>query len=159
MDKFKIRGGQSLSGTVTISGAKNAALPILMATVLPSDKVTLSNVPNLHDVDTTLELLDCLGVTHRRVGETAVCIDPTTLNHFKAPYELVKTMRASILVLVSLVYKHVQVMKIQVKKQGFSILNLQFSTPRFKIDKTFEVEKLTIFTDTLLKGLNNASDR
>lgn len=105
MDKFKIRGGQALSGTVTISGAKNAALPILMATVLPSDKVTLSNVPNLHDVDTTLELLDCLGVTHRRVGETAVCIDPTTLNHFKAPYELVKTMRASILVLGPLLAK------------------------------------------------------
>ncbi|MBL4856385.1 MAG: UDP-N-acetylglucosamine 1-carboxyvinyltransferase, partial [Idiomarina sp.] len=54
MDKFKIRGGQPLSGSVTISGAKNAALPILMASLLPSEKITLSNVPDLHDVDTTL---------------------------------------------------------------------------------------------------------
>ncbi|MFS6537532.1 UDP-N-acetylglucosamine 1-carboxyvinyltransferase [Idiomarina loihiensis] len=105
MDKFKIRGGQPLSGSVTISGAKNAALPILMASLLPSEKITLSNVPDLHDVDTTLELLDCLGISHSNLNNNSVCIDPTTLNHFKAPYELVKTMRASILVLGPLLAK------------------------------------------------------
>lgn len=105
MDKFKIRGGQPLKGSVTISGAKNAALPILMAALLPSDKVTLSNVPDLHDVDTTLTLLDCLGIRHSSLDNNQVCIDPTTLNDFKAPYDLVKTMRASILVLGPLLAK------------------------------------------------------
>ena len=105
MDKFKIRGGQPLSGSVKISGAKNAALPILMASLLPSDKVMLSNVPDLHDVDTTLELLDCLGICHSSLNDNSVTIDPTTLNHFKAPYDLVKTMRASILVLGPLLAK------------------------------------------------------
>lgn len=105
MDTFKIRGGQPLKGSVTISGAKNAALPILMAALLPSDKVTLSNVPDLHDVDTTLTLLDCLGICHSNLENNQVCIDPTTLNDFKAPYDLVKTMRASILVLGPLLAK------------------------------------------------------
>src|SRR5438132_819838 len=105
MDKLLIRGGRRLAGEVVISGAKNAALPELCATLLADGPVTLRNVPKLQDVATTLKLLRGMGanvawgalVDGGRVDE--VVIDATSLTSQEAPYELVKTMRASILVL------------------------------------------------------------
>ncbi len=99
MDKLKIRGGKPLSGEVAISGAKNAALPILAGTLLADGPVTVTNVPHLNDITTTISLLGRMGVTvtiHETMG---VEVNPNTINNFQAPYELVKTMRASILVL------------------------------------------------------------
>lgn len=99
MDKLTIQANGALSGDVVISGAKNAALPILMAGVLADTEFVVTNVPQLRDVNTSCELLRCLGagVTQSQDGE--VRIDTSTLNNYCAPYELVKTMRASILVL------------------------------------------------------------
>jgi UDP-N-acetylglucosamine 1-carboxyvinyltransferase len=99
MDKLIITGGVSLEGEVRISGAKNAALPILAATLLPSGQVTVGNVPHLQDVTTTNELLGRMGVSVTIDEKLRVGVDPTTLRDCVAPYELVKTMRASILVL------------------------------------------------------------
>ncbi|MGM8892214.1 UDP-N-acetylglucosamine 1-carboxyvinyltransferase, partial [Psychrobacter sp. 1Y1] len=99
MDKLKIEASGALAGNVVISGAKNAALPILMAGVLAETDFNVSNVPNLRDVNTSCELLRCLGAEVTRSGTDKVCISTTNLNEFCAPYELVKTMRASILIL------------------------------------------------------------
>ena len=99
MDKLIITGGGPLDGEVRISGAKNAALPILAATLLASKPVTVRNVPHLHDITTTMELLGRLGVELVVDEKLNVEINPTTINKFVAPYELVRTMRASILVL------------------------------------------------------------
>lgn len=101
MDKFKIIGPTSLNGEVIISGAKNAALPILFASLLATEPVEIKNVPKLKDIDTTLELLERLGVKVER--NDGIRIDASQLNHFCAPYELVKTMRASIWALGPLV--------------------------------------------------------
>lgn len=99
MDKLIISGGKPLIGEVLISGAKNAALPIMAATLLASDNVTLSNVPHLKDITTMMELLGQLGA-HLVIDEKMnVQVDASQINEFVAPYELVKTMRASILVL------------------------------------------------------------
>ncbi|SJM91530.1 UDP-N-acetylglucosamine 1-carboxyvinyltransferase [Crenothrix polyspora] len=99
MDKLIITGGARLSGELRISGAKNAALPILAATLLSHSPVTVGNVPHLHDITTTLELLGRMGV-HLLVDERMnIEIDSSKISSFVAPYELVKTMRASILVL------------------------------------------------------------
>lgn len=99
MDKFIIQGGQPLLGEIRISGAKNAALPILMATLVTDKQVTISNVPHLKDVTTTLELLGRMGV-QLTVGEgMSIVADAKNLTDYVAPYDLVKTMRASILVL------------------------------------------------------------
>lgn len=99
MDRLIINGGQPLKGEVVISGAKNAALPILAATLLVSDHVTLSNVPHLNDVTTMLHLLTQLGARVDKKEDQTVCIDASQINQLVAPYDLVKTMRASILVL------------------------------------------------------------
>lgn len=99
MDKFIIHGGQPLSGEVAISGAKNAALPILAATILATDHVTLQNVPRLKDIQTMKLLLNKLGVQIDTKDETTLRLNASELNQFTAPYELVKTMRASVLVL------------------------------------------------------------
>jgi UDP-N-acetylglucosamine 1-carboxyvinyltransferase len=101
MDKLLIRGGRSLHGEVTISGAKNAALPELCAALLTADPVTLTNVPKLQDVSTTLKVLRHLGATADRDEQQTdlVRIDASTVHSTEAPYDLVKTMRASILVL------------------------------------------------------------
>ena len=99
MDKLQITGGGSLDGSIRISGAKNAALPILMATLLAEGPTTIGNVPHLNDVTTTLELLGVMG-NSMTLGEImTVEIDTSTITTFEAPYDLVKTMRASILVL------------------------------------------------------------
>ena len=97
MDKFKIDGRCTLNGEVTISGAKNAALPILFATLLCDEEIHLSNVPRLKDVGTTIKLLEMLGATTKVNGNVTVLTG--AVNNHVAPYELVKTMRASILAL------------------------------------------------------------
>src|SRR5258706_3422656 len=101
MDKLLIRGGRRLSGEVTISGAKSAALPELCAALLMAEPVTLTNVPRLQDVNTTLRLLRNMGATAERSESTpdSVTIDAGHVTAPEASYDLVKTMRASILVL------------------------------------------------------------
>ena len=99
MDKLLINGGLTLSGKVTISGAKNAALPILAGTLLASEPVRVSNVPHLKDVTTMLSLLQIMGVQVTVDDQLEVEIDASSVDRREAPYELVKTMRASILVL------------------------------------------------------------
>lgn len=99
MDKLIITGGQALSGEVVISGAKNAALPILAASLLAKDNVTIANVPHLRDVTTMMELLGQLGAVLTVDEKMNIQIDASRVNNLVAPYELVKTMRASILVL------------------------------------------------------------
>lgn len=99
MDKLLIQGGACLKGDVLISGAKNAALPILASTLLASEPVTISNLPHLHDVSTMLELMRRLGVKITAHESMSVEIDASNMNSVVAPYDLVKTMRASILVL------------------------------------------------------------
>jgi UDP-N-acetylglucosamine 1-carboxyvinyltransferase len=106
MDKLQIQGGARLDGEVRISGAKNAALPILAAALLPEEPVRIGNVPHLHDVTTMIALLGRLGVGVTLDDGMHVEVNPTTTNEFVAPYELVKTMRASILVLGPLVARH-----------------------------------------------------
>lgn len=99
MDKLIITGGVALEGEIVTSGAKNAVLPILAATLLTEKPVTLSNIPHLNDVTTIMELLGRMGV-QLTVDETMkIEVDSSDVDNFKAPYELVKTMRASILVL------------------------------------------------------------
>ncbi|WP_068636979.1 UDP-N-acetylglucosamine 1-carboxyvinyltransferase [Thauera butanivorans] len=102
MDKLLIEGGSRLSGEVAISGAKNAALPILCAALLTAEPVTFTNVPQLKDIGTLLALLAQMGVKVAREGDS-VTLDASGLNNPVAPYEMVKTMRASILVLGPLV--------------------------------------------------------
>ncbi|MFM0052563.1 UDP-N-acetylglucosamine 1-carboxyvinyltransferase [Caballeronia grimmiae] len=103
MDKLVITGGTKLSGEITVSGAKNAALPILCASLLTAEDVQLSNVPNLKDVRTTLELLRQMGVQSQALQDGCVTLNASKVDKLVAPYEMVKTMRASILVLGPLV--------------------------------------------------------
>ncbi|MDG2952855.1 UDP-N-acetylglucosamine 1-carboxyvinyltransferase [Exercitatus varius] len=102
MEKFRVYGQSTLSGEVRISGAKNAALPILFAAILAEEPVKLINVPELKDVDTTFEILRKLGVTVERGDDKTVLIDASKIDRYVAPYELVKTMRASIWALAPL---------------------------------------------------------
>lgn len=99
MDKLLIRGGRELRGEVSISGAKNAALPELCAALLTAQPVTLRNVPRLQDVATMLKLIRNMGVRVEQGADDTVRIDASTLSSPEAPYELVKTMRASVLAL------------------------------------------------------------
>ena len=103
MQKFRVYGQSCLKGTVEISGAKNAALPILFAAILATEPVTLTNVPDLKDIETTLKILRQLGVVVTRNEQGVVSLDASKIDHFIAPYELVKTMRASIWALAPLV--------------------------------------------------------
>ena len=104
MHKFKIEGGKALIGDVVISGAKNAALPIILATILTDEPVVLHNVPNLRDVKTSFRLLEVAGKSVKQLDESSYEITGTVTNS-QAPYELVKTMRASILTLGPLAAK------------------------------------------------------
>ncbi|MEO0577043.1 MAG: UDP-N-acetylglucosamine 1-carboxyvinyltransferase, partial [Pseudomonadota bacterium] len=106
MEKLAIAGGQPLTGEIRVSGAKNAALPILAASLLADEPVTLTNVPHLRDVTTTLSLLQQLGVEVTVGEQLAVTLDASGLHSHTAPYELVKTMRASILVLGPLLARY-----------------------------------------------------
>ena len=99
MDRLIINGGERLQGEIRISGAKNAVLPIMAATLLADGPVTVRNIPHLHDVTTTMELLGRMGI-HLTVDEKMdIVVDAGTINSLYAPYELVRTMRSSILVL------------------------------------------------------------
>ena len=106
MDKLSITGGRVLSGRLRVSGAKNAALPILAGTLLTDEAVVLSNAPHLHDVTTMIELLGCLGADVIIDEKLNVEVTARDLTQLRAPYELVKTMRASFLVLGPLVAKY-----------------------------------------------------
>ena len=99
MDKLRIRGGQQLKGEIAISGAKNAALPQLCAALLTEQTVTLHNVPRLQDVATMLRLIRNMGVNAERGEDGSVTLNAMALNNPQAPYDLVKTMRASVLAL------------------------------------------------------------
>ncbi len=99
MNKLLINGSGKLKGDVRISGAKNAVLPILAATLLADGPATIENVPHLHDVTTTVELLGCMGVMVSIDEKLSVEVDSSTIENYTAPYHLVKTMRSSILVL------------------------------------------------------------
>lgn len=99
MDKLIITGGVRLDGEIRVSGAKNSALPILAATLLADSPVTVCNLPHLHDITTMCELFGCMGVELLVDEKMNVEVHANTIKQFIAPYELVKTMRASILVL------------------------------------------------------------
>ncbi len=99
MDKLLITGGKQLSGELIVSGAKNAALPILAATLLSDIPVIIGNIPHLHDITTTMELLGCMGVELSVDEKINIEVNSSTIKKLEAPYELVRTMRSSILVL------------------------------------------------------------
>ena len=106
MEQLIITGGVSLKGDVRISGAKNSALPILVGSLLASEPVTIANVPHLHDVTTIMELLGGFGM-HFLIDEYMnVQLDARNVSVFTAPYELVRTMRASFLVLGPLLARY-----------------------------------------------------
>lgn len=105
MDKLIISGGGPLNGELRISGAKNAALPILAASLLASEVVTIGNIPHLNDITTTIQLLMRMGIEVVVDEKLNISVDPTTITEYTAPYDLVKTMRASILVLGPLLTK------------------------------------------------------
>ena len=106
MDKLIINGDRALDGEIRISGAKNAVLPILAATLLADGPVTIGNVPHLNDVTTTIDLLGRLGLAVMIDEKLNIEVDPRSISAFRAPYELVKTMRASILVLGPLLARY-----------------------------------------------------
>jgi len=106
MDKLLIKGGVSLQGEIRIAGAKNSALPILASTLLTHETVQICNLPHLFDITTMIELLGCMGVEPVIDEKLNVEVNSSTIKHFSAPYELVKTMRASILVLGPLLARY-----------------------------------------------------
>ena len=106
MDKLLIKGGMSLQGEIRIAGAKNSALPILASTLLTHDTVQICNLPHLFDITTMIELLACMGVEPVIDEKINVEVNSSTIKHFNAAYELVKTMRASILVLGPLLARY-----------------------------------------------------
>ena len=106
VDKLSITGGRPLKGRLRVSGAKNAALPILAGTLLVDEPVSIGNAPHLHDVTTMIELLGCLGADVVIDEKMNVEVTARNLNNLRAPYELVKTMRASFLVLGPLLAKY-----------------------------------------------------
>ena len=99
MDKLLIRGGQRLDGEIRASGAKNAALPALIASLLADSPLQVGNIPHLQDITTTLELLQHLGASVQVDEKLAIQVVASQLRVLRAPYKLVRTMRASILVL------------------------------------------------------------
>ncbi|MGH8225456.1 MAG: UDP-N-acetylglucosamine 1-carboxyvinyltransferase, partial [Gammaproteobacteria bacterium] len=106
MNKLSIEGGTRLEGEIRISGAKNATLPILAAALLAETPLIIGNVPHLHDVTTTVTLLRRMGVDVTVGERMQLEIDAGTIREFIAPYELVRTMRASILVLGPLLARY-----------------------------------------------------
>ena len=105
MDKFVIDGGKPLKGEVSVSGSKNAALPILCASILADGPCTFRNIPKLVDISTIVEVLSILGIETRRPEVGTIVLDPAGISSYEAPYDLVKSMRASILVLGPLLAK------------------------------------------------------
>jgi UDP-N-acetylglucosamine 1-carboxyvinyltransferase len=105
MDKFVIDGGKPLKGEVSVSGSKNAALPILCASILADGPCIFRNIPKLVDISTIVEVLSILGIETRRPEVGTIVLDPAGISSYEAPYDLVKSMRASILVLGPLLAK------------------------------------------------------
>lgn len=163
MDAFKINGGQALHGEVVISGAKNAALPILMATILSETPVTISNVPRLNDIETTIKLLTQLGAQVQWLSDNELLINPTTIAHCKATYDLVKTMRASVLVLGPLLarFGHAQVSlpggcaigarPVNLHIHGMKLMsaNIDVENGYINASKAGRLQGATIFMDTV----------
>jgi UDP-N-acetylglucosamine 1-carboxyvinyltransferase len=108
MEKLLIKGGSPLSGEVRIAGAKNATLPILAATLLADGPMTLGNIPHLCDITTTITLLGSMGADITVDEKMHIRVDSSTLTDYSAPYEMVRTMRASILVLGPLLARYGQ---------------------------------------------------
>ena len=106
MERLHIRGGVNLEGEIRIAGAKNSALPVLAASLLTHDTVKVCNMPHLFDITTMLELLGCMGVQRVVDEKLNVQVDSSTIKNLNAPYELVRTMRASILVLGPLLTRY-----------------------------------------------------
>lgn len=106
MDRLHIKGGVNLEGEIRIAGAKNSALPVLAASLLTHDTVKVCNMPHLFDITTMLELLGCMGVQRVVDEKMNVQVDSSTIENLNAPYELVRTMRASILVLGPLLARY-----------------------------------------------------
>ena len=103
LEKLLIKGGKSLSGQIDCSGAKNAALPVIAASILSSDDITLKNLPYLQDITTMFELIGSMGADISLDEKMNFKLNTSNLSNLEARYELVKTMRASILVLESIV--------------------------------------------------------
>ena len=106
MDKFKIQGGQTLYGEINISGSKNAALPLIAASIMFDEGIVLDRIPHLSDVSTMIRLLAGMGVSINLIDSNKLELDASNINNYLAPYNLVKTMRASILVLGPLLAKY-----------------------------------------------------
>ena len=106
MDKFRIQGGQALSGEINISGSKNAALPLIAASIMLDERVILERIPHLRDISTMIKLLADMGVSVNLTDNNKLELDASNINNYLAPYNLVKTMRASILVLGPLLAKY-----------------------------------------------------
>ena len=106
MDKLRIIGGSQIEGDVKASGAKNAVLPILAGAILSTDAITLETVPHLNDVTTMMALLRRMGIELMLDEKMNITVDPNTIQECYAPYDLVTTMRASILVLGPLLARH-----------------------------------------------------
>ena len=106
MEKLLIKGGKSLLGEIDCSGAKNAALPVIAASILSSDDITLKNLPYLQDITTMFELIGSMGADISLDEKMNFKLNTSNLSNLEARYELVKTMRASILVLGSMVAKY-----------------------------------------------------
>lgn len=163
MDAFKINGGQPLRGDVSISGAKNAALPILMAAILSETPVNIRNVPRLNDIETTIKLLKELGAEADWLSENELRINASTITHCRAAYELVKTMRASILVLGPLLarFGHAEVSlpggcaigarPVNLHIHGLKLMqaNIDVENGYIKAEKVGKLSGATIFMDTV----------
>jgi len=106
LEKFKIQGGQALSGEINISGSKNAALPLIAASIMLDERVILERIPHLRDISTMIKLLADMGVSVNLTDNNKLELDASNINNYLAPYNLVKTMRASILVLGPLLAKY-----------------------------------------------------
>ena len=103
MKKLKIQGGHTLSGEISISGSKNAALSVIAASIMTKEKVVLENIPHLEDITTMIRLIAGMGVSVTLADNSKLILDSSKIRNYLAPYDLVKTMRASILVLGPLV--------------------------------------------------------
>lgn len=163
MESLLIEGGNALYGEVNIAGAKNSALPILMATLMAESPATISNVPQLEDVRTTHQLLTQLGARLEYIDNEQITSDATQINHCVAPYDLVKTMRASILVLGPLLarFGHAEVSlpggcAIGARPVNLHIHGLQLMGAKIKVENGYINAKVkgrlkgaTIFMDAI----------
>ncbi len=169
MDKFIISGGKALRGAVTVSGSKNASLPILCTSILADGPCTYTNVPRLMDISTICSVLSHLGIKAQRPEPNTVVLDPTRIDSFEAPYDLVKSMRASILVLGPLLAKYgrakvslpggcaIGVRPIDMHLKAFTKMGAQIELSHGYVMATAEKLKGTriVFDNTTVGGTEN----